>query len=320
MKAAVYNRYGLPEVLEIKEVDRPVPRADQVLVRVRAAAVTSADIRMRKAEPFMVRFFAGLLKPRNNILGMDLAGEIEAVGSEVAFFRQGDLVFGTAGFGPGTYAEYVCLPEDGLLAPKPEGLSFEQAAAIFFGGHTALHFLQKGNIKPGQRVLVYGASGSVGTAAVQLAKHFEAVVTGVCSTANLELVRSLGADRVVDYTREDFSQGKETYDVIFDTVGKSPFSDSVKALSREGYYLRTVHMSPGPILRGLWVNLTTRKKVVGGVAQENMEGLLFLKELAERGRFRPVVDRVYPLEEIVEAHRYVETGHKKGNVVLWIGD
>ncbi len=320
MKAAVYSEYGPPEVLEVKEAGKPTPKDSEVLVKIKAAAVTSADWRLRKADPFMVRFFAGLLKPKNTILGTGLAGEIEATGDGVKLFKCGDPVFGSAGFGSGAYAEYISLPQDGLLAEKPGNLTFEESAAVFFGGHAALHFLRKGGIGNGQKVLIYGASGSVGTFAVQLAKHFGAKVTGVCSTANLEMVKSLGADQVIDYTREDFSRRSETYDIIFDTVGKSPFSGSVRALKPKGYYLRTVHTSPGAVLRGLWVNLTSGKRVIGGVAQEKKEDLLLLKKLAEEGRIRPVIDRVYPLEQIVQAHEYVEKGHKKGNVVVSIAD
>ena len=320
MKAVVYTEYGPPEVLRLVEMDKPEPKDNEILVKVRATAVTSGDCRIRKADPFMVRFFAGLIKPKRPILGIDLAGEIEAKGRDVKLYNPGDRVFGSAGFGPGTYAEYVCLPEKSVLAPKPENLTFEESAGLFFGGHTALHFLRKGNIKKGQRVLIYGASGSVGTFAVQLAKYFGAIVTGVCSSANLELVEALGADKVIDYTREDFTNTGETYDLIFDTVGKSPFSGSIRSLNKNGYYLRTVHMSLSPIMRGLWTTIASSKKVVGGVAAENREDLLFLKELAEKGGIRPVIDRTYPLESIVEAHRYVDKGHKKGNVVITLKD
>lgn len=319
MKAAVYEKYGPPEVLRLTDLAKPEPGPGQVLVKVRAATVTSADCRLRRADPFMVRFFAGLFRPKKPILGMEFAGEIEALGPGTKGFRPGEPVFGFAGDGFGAYAEYICLDGDGLLAPKPENLSFEQAAALFFGGHAALHFLRKGNIGTGKKVLVHGASGGVGTYAVQLAKHFGAKVTGVCGPASQEMVRSLGADRVIDYTREDFTKEGEAYDIVFDTVGKSPFQGSVRSLRENGVYLRTVHMSPGPILRGMWTNLTTSKKVVGGVAAENREDLLLLKQLAEEGEIRPVMDRVFSLEEIAEAHRYVEKGHKKGNVGITVG-
>jgi len=265
----------------------------------------------------MTRFFFGLLKPKINILGVDLSGVIESVGRDVKLFKKGDQVFGsTFDFGVGAYAEYKCLPEDSVLTLKPDNLNFEQAAAVFFGGHTALHFLKKGHIKQGQKVLIYGASGAIGTYAVQLAKHFGAEVTGVCSTTNLKLVKSLGADSVLDYTKEDFTQRAETYDVIFDTVGKSPFSGCVSSLKEKGIYLRSVHMALTPIVKGFWVGVTSSKKVIGGVASEHKQDLVFLKELIEAGKIKPVIDRRYPLEQIVEAHAYVEKGHKKGNVVI----
>ena len=318
MRAAVYTRYGPPEVLQVKEIAKPEPRDNEVLIRVRATAVTSGDVRLRKADPFIARFFTGLLRPKNTIPGFDLAGEIEVVGKDVTTFKAGDQVFGITDFSVGTYAEYICVPEDGVLAPKPEKASFEEAAAIFFGGHTALHFLRKGDIGRGQKVLIYGASGSVGTSAVQLARHFGAEVTGVCSTPNVELVKSLGADKVIDYTVEDFTRSGEAYDIIFDTVGKSSFSGSVRALKEKGYYLRTVHISPGPIIRGLWTTMTSGKKVIGGVAAEKKEDLVFLKELFEVGELKAVIDRIYSLDQVVEAHRYVEQGRKKGNVVITV--
>jgi len=317
MKAIVYTEYGPPEVLQLKEVEKPVPKDNEVLIKIYASTVTSGDVRLRKADPFMTRFFFGLTKPKINILGADLSGVIESAGKDVRLFKKGDHVFGsTFDFGVGAHAEYKCLPENGVLAEKPGNLDFEQAAAVFFGGHTALHFLKKGNIRSGKKVLIYGASGAVGTYAVQLARYFGADVTGVCSTTNIDLVKSLGADSVFDYTKEDFTKSSETYDVIFDTVGKSPFSGCVKLLKEKGFYLRSVHMSPIPIVRGLWVGATSTKKVIGGVASEHKEDLVFLKELIEAEIITPVIDRRYPLEQIVEAHAYVEKGHKKGNVVI----
>ncbi len=318
MKAAVYTKYGPPEVLQIKEVEKPVPKDNEVLIKTHATTVTSGDVRMRKADPFIARFVAGFIRPKNNILGVDLAGVVEGVGKNVKQFNKGDSVFGSTYPTSGCYAEYVCVPEEGVLGAKPTNLTFEQAAAIFFGGHTALHFLREANIQPGQKVLIYGASGSLGTYAVQLAKNFGAEVTGVSSTANLELVKSLGADHAIDYTKEDFTNGDKKYDIIFDTVGKSPFFGSVKSLKEKGRYARSVHMAPAPILKGMWVGLTTSKKVIGGVAHEKVEDLIYLKELCEAGKLKPVIDRTYPLEQIVEAHRYVEKGHKKGNVVIAI--
>ena len=319
MKAIVYTKYGSPEVLQLKEIEKPSPKRNEVLVKIYATVVTSGDVRLRKADPFLVRLFFGLTKPKKPILGVDLSGVIESVGSDVKLFKEGDKVFGSAfDCGLGAYAEYKCLPEDTVLATKPENISYEESAAIFFGGHTALHYLKKGNIEKGHKVLIYGASGAIGTYAVQLAKHFEAHVTGVCSTANLELIKSLGADKVIDYTKEDFTKSGETYDVIFDTVGKSPFSGSVKSLKKNGFYLRAVHILPSAIVQGLWTSMTSSKKVIGGVAVERKEDLIFLKQLVESGKIKPVIDRQYPLEEIVEAHRYVEKGHKKGNVVITV--
>jgi len=319
MKAVVYNKYGSPDVLQLKEVEKPVPKDNEVLIKIFATSVTSGDCRMRKADPFAVRFFNGLTRPQKvTILGNELAGEIEAIGKDVRLFRKGDQVFGQAGMSLGANAEYICLREDAALALKPVNISFEEAATIPFGGNTALHFLKKGNILSNQKVLIYGASGSLGTAAVQLAINFGTEVTGVCSTANVELVKSLGADKVIDYTKEDFTKNGQTYDIIFDTTGKSPFSGCIKSLKQKGIYLRAVHMSISSIIRGLWVSMTTSKKVIGGVASELKENLIFLKDLIDNGRLKPVIDRSYPFEQIAEAHRYVDKGHKKGNVAITV--
>jgi NADPH:quinone reductase-like Zn-dependent oxidoreductase len=300
------------------EVDKPEPGPGDILIKVRATTITSGDIRLRKAQPFLVRFMIGLTKPKKNILGFDVSGEVVSTGKNVTLFKKGQEVFGSAGSKTSTYAEYICVPENEVLATKPENLGHNEAASVFFGGHTALHFLRRGNIKEGYKVLVYGASGSVGTYAVQLAKHYGAFVVGVCSTTNIDLVKSLGADKVIDYIKEDIGKHKDKYDIIFDAVGMSPFSWCVRSLKKEGSYLRAVHMSPVPILRGIWINMTSKKKVIGGVAKEHVDDLLFLRKLLTEGKLRPVVDKSYTLEKIVEAHAYVETGHKKGNVVLAI--
>jgi len=317
MKAIVYTRYGPPDVLHLKEVEKPVPNEHEVLIKIHATSVTSGDCRVRKAEPFAIRFFNGLLKPKKiTILGNELAGEIEHIGKNVNLFRPGDQVFGQAGLSLGANAEYICLREDAALVLKPVNISFEEAATIPFGGNTALHFLRKGNIRSSQKVLIFSASGSLGTAAVQLARNFGAEVTGICSTANVELVKSLGANKVIDYTKEDFTKNGLTYDIIFDTTGKSPFSGCVKSLKQKGIYLRAVHMSLSSIVRGLFTSLTSSKKVIGGIATESKENLSFLKELIEAGKLKPVIDRIYPFEELAEAHRYVEKGHKRGNVAI----
>lgn len=322
MKAIVCTKYGPPDVLQLKEIEKPTIKDNEVLIKIYATTVSSGVAKIRSFEvPIMywplVGIMFGFRKPRRPILGIELAGEIEAVGKDVKLFKKGDAVFGVADtINQGAYAEYISLPEEGLLVIKPFNMTYEEAAAVPVGASTALHFLRKGNIQSGQKVLIYGASGSVGTYAVQLAKYFGAEVTGVCSTANLELVKSLGADKVIDYTKEDFIKSGETYDLIFDTVGKSSFSDCIRSLKQEGVYLLGSVLNMSWYFRGLWTSMTNRKKVIYGISNESHEKLIFLKELIEAGKIKSVIDRCYPLEEIVKAHRYVDKGHKKGNVVI----
>jgi NADPH:quinone reductase-like Zn-dependent oxidoreductase len=315
MKAIVYTKFGPPEV-HLQEVEKPTPKANEVLIKIYATTVVKEDPDMRASPGFN-----GFLKPRHPILGQELAGEIESIGKDVTRFKPGDQVFGFDMFG--AYAEYKCMPEDGALAIKLANMSYEDAASVPNGALTALPFLRdKGKIQSGQTVLIYGASGSVGAAAVQLAKYYGAEVTGVCSTANLEWVKSLGADRVIDYTQEDFTENGKTYDIIFDTVGKRSFSECKGSLTDEGIYLTTVP-TPVIMLQALWPAKSGSKKVKFAAtglrpASEKIKDLVFLTELIETGKIKPVIDRVYPLEKIVEAHRYVEQGHKKGNVVITV--
>lgn len=317
MKAIVYTKYGPPEVLQIKEVEKPTPKDNEVLIKVYATTVSTADCRMRKADPFLVRLYNGLIRPKKvTILGTELSGEIESIGKDVKLFKKGDQVFAaTWVLNFGAYVEYKCLAEDSMIAIKPSNITYEEASAITFGGFTALHFLKKANIQKGQKVLIYGASGCVGTNAVQLAKHFGAEVTGVCSSKNIELIKSIGADKVIDYTKEDFAKNSETYDVIFDTVGKSSFSGCMKALKKEGTYLQAVAM-PGLLIRMRWVSMTSIKKLIGGTASPKTENIMFLKKLIEKGKLKSVIDKTYPFKQIVEAHKYVDKGHKKGSVVI----
>ena len=321
MKAVICTRYGPPEVLQIQEVAKPIPKDNEVLIKVHATSVTAGDIRIRSytyARWFWLpgRFMFGITKPRKTIPGDEIAGEIESVGKDVKIFKKGDHVFGincSFGFGGGN-AEYKCLPEEMGIALKPANISWEEAATIPFGGLTALHFLRRANIKSGQKVLIIGASGGVGIYAVQIAKYFGAEVTGVCSTTNLELVRSLGADKVIDYTKEDFTKTGQTYHAIYDAAIKSSFSRCKDSLKPRGVYLT----DDWPLFQALWTSMVGSKKIIFGIPSksETTKDLIYLKELVEAGEIKSVVDRSYPLEQIVEAHRYVETGHKKGNVAL----
>jgi NADPH:quinone reductase-like Zn-dependent oxidoreductase len=314
MRAVVHDRYGPPEVLRLEDVDRPVAAANEVLVRVHATTVTRTDTHIRQAKPFLWRFFAGLVRPKRKILGVELAGEVEAVGATVTEFRAGDRVFGVSGFG--AHAEFVCLRESGLLAHMPTGLTFEEAAAVCDGGLQGLEALRRGGVGKGTRLVVYGASGSCGTAAVQLARHFGAHVTAVCNTKNIELVRSLGADEVVDYLQQDFTKNGETYDVILDAVGKHSFLRCRGSLKPGGLYVATDRLYN--FLLMLWTSRIGDKKVVFPVSKRTQKDVLFLKELIEAGRYRPVIDRSYRLEDVVEATRYVETLQKTGNIVLTV--
>ena len=315
MRAVVHDRYGPPEVLRIEDVERPVPEKDEVLVRIHATTVNRTDCHVRRAKPFMWRFVAGLLRPKRRVLGMELAGTVEAIGAGVTQFAVGDRVFGLKG--SGANAEFVCVREDGLLAHMPAEATFEQAAAVCDGAYQGLAALRRAHVGQGTRLLVYGASGSCGTAAVQLARHFGAHVTAVCSTKNVELVRALGADEVVDYTQEDFTQNGETYDVILDAVDKTSFRRCRSSLKPGGLYVATDlgRRWQNPFL-ALGTSRVGDRKVVFGVSRPLKEDLLFFKELVEDGKYRPVIDRTYPLEDVVEATRYVETQQKTGNVVL----
>ena len=320
MKAIVYERYGPPEVLELMEVAKPTPKHNEVLIKTHATTVTSADWRVRSLEVplgfrLIVRLLFGISKPKQPILGSELAGVIESIGKDVAKFKVGDQVFAFSDAGMGCHAEYKCMPQEGAVVLKPPSLSYDEAAALSFGGTTALDFLRRGKLHSGEKVLVNGASGGVGTAAVQLAKYFGADVTGVCSTANMELVRSLGARHVIDYTKEDFTQNGETYDVIMDTVGTAPFSRSKDSLKAGGRLLMVLAGLPD-MLRIPWVSVTSSKKVIAGPIAVRAEDLRFLAGLAEAGEFRPVIDRRYPFEQIAQAHSYVDTGRKKGNVII----
>jgi len=317
MRAVVHDRYGPADVLRLVDVPRPVPKDDEVLVRIHATTVNRTDTALRAAEPFFSRFITGLFRPRRKILGSELAGEVAATGSAVTEFEVGDKVFGVNPWRFGTHAEFVCMREGAALAHMPAGVSFEQAAAVCDGAILALGCLRRADLRKGRRVLIYGASGSIGTAGVQLAKYFDADVTAVCNTKNVETVRSLGADAVIDYTREDFTKNGQTYDVIFDAVGKHTFRRCAGSLNRGGFYLATDGWQ-NLVLALVTPRIGAKKVVFPIPPQYRKADVLFLKELIEAGRYRAVIDRCYPLEQVVEATRYVETEQKTGNVVLTV--
>lgn len=321
MKAIVLTKYGSPDGLQLTEVEKPTPKDNEVLIRVRATTVTAGDVEIRTLNfpiwlMLPIRIYVGFIKPRNFILGQELSGDVEAVGKDVTRFKEGDPVFGTTGFRFGAHAEYACLPEAGVLAIKPSNMTYEEAAAVPVAGIEALHFMRKANIHSGEKVLIVGAGGSIGTIGVQLAKYFGAEVTGVDSTGKLDMLRSIGADHTVDYTQEDFTQSGKAYDVIFDVMGKSSFSGSMQSLKPNGRYLIGGNSGPLQTLRGRWVSMTGSKKVIVGAASQKTEDLAVLKELIEAGKMKSVIDRRYPLEQTAEAHGHVETGKKKGNVVI----
>jgi NADPH:quinone reductase-like Zn-dependent oxidoreductase len=331
VKAIVMTRFGPPDVLQLQEVAKPAPRENEVLIRIHATTVFAADCELRGLKfpvvfrPIVrlgVRIFLRRRKERNLILGQEVAGEIEAVGKEVTRFREGDQVFGWTGLRMGGYAEYICLPEKGMLAIKPPNLTYEEAASVPVGGIDAVYYLRMANIRRGERVLINGAGGSIGTLAVQLARHFGAEVTAVDSTEKLEMLRSIGADHVVDYTREDFTKKGETYDVIFDVVGKSPFARSVRSLTPNGRYLiNNARLSK--LIRGPSVARRSSKQVIiwqARTGSQYADSLSFLRKALEEGTIKPIIDRCYPMEQIVEAHRYVDAGHKKGNVVITVAN
>jgi NADPH:quinone reductase-like Zn-dependent oxidoreductase len=330
MKAIVWTQYGPPEVLELREVDKPIPKDNEVLINIHATTVTAGDCEMRSLNMPLVlglpmRMWIGFLKPRGTTIpGTELAGEIEVIGKDVKGFKVGDKVFGGTGMRLGTNAEYICLPvEPGEMgegvAIMPSNMTYEEAATVPFGGRDALHFLRLGHIESGQKILINGAGGSIGTFAVQLAKHYGAEVTAVDSTAKLDMLRSLGADHVIDYTQEDFTQNGEVYDVIFDVVGTVSFSRSAGSIKENGTYLLANPMR-GQMIRGPLTRITSDRKVLTQAASGTMADLVFLRELIEAGKLKTVIDRTYPLEQIVEAHRYVETGAKLGNVVIKVAE
>ncbi len=323
MKAIVWTKYGPPDVLQFKELNKPVPKENEVLIRVHAATVTAGDCELRRFDiPLGLRLFVrimfGIIKPRIKILGQELAGEIESVGKKVKHFKKGDPVFAATEMRMGAYAEYACLPAKSAMALKPVNMSYDEAATVPTGGLNALHFLRKGDIRSGQKILILGAGGSIGTYAVQISKSYGAHITCVDSGNKLEMLLSIGSDQVIDYTKEDFTKNGERYDLIIDVVGKSSFSRNVRSLSKNGHYILGNPKLKWKI-KGRWISLTSHKKIISALASYHQEDLIFLKELIEAGKIKSVIDRKYPLEKTAEAHSYVETGQKMGNVVISIG-
>ena len=329
MKAIIWTKYGTPDGLKLQEVEKPSPEADQVLVKIMAATVTAGDCEMRRLQiplglSFPIRMYAGFLKPKRiSILGQELAGEIEEVGKNVTSFQVGDQVFGTTGFGFGAYAEYICLPgepgdAEGVLAAKPVNLTFEEAAVIPTAGLEALHYLREGKTQPGKKVLIIGGGGSIGTFSIQLAKHFGADVTGVDNTEKLELMRSLGSNQVIDYTKEEYTNSGETYDLIIDMVGRKSVSRRLKLLKQDGIYFLAYARILDVVL-SIWTSLTSSKKLIISSSKQNKEDLNILKGLIDSGELRSIIDRSFPLDQVAEAHRFVESGLKKGNVAISIG-
>jgi NADPH:quinone reductase-like Zn-dependent oxidoreductase len=325
MKAIVCTRYGPPDVLQLQEIAKPTPKDNEVLIRICATTVTAADCELRGLKfplllQFVMRIGFGFRRPRGRVLGQELSGEIEAVGKDVKRFKKGDQVVGWSGLRLGAYAEYTCLPEKGVLAIKPSNLTYEEAAPLAIGGLEAVYFLKRGNIQSGQKVLIIGAGGSIGTFAIQLARYFGADVTGVDSTEKLDMLRSIGADRVIDYTQGDYTKSGASYDVIFDVIGKSSFSGCMRLLKEKGFYLLG-NPRLSQRIQGRWTSMRSSKKVIpyaARAASESIQDFNFLKDLIEAGKIKPVIDRCYPLEQTAEAHRYVDTGNKKGNVVITV--
>lgn len=316
MRSVKYEKYGDPEVLEFQEFKKPFPKDNEVLIKVYSTSVTNADCLMRKADSFVSKIFLGFRKPRKKILGSELSGKIEAIGKDVKRFKVGESVYGFTGFGLGAYSEYKCMPENGSLVSKPQNINYTESVVLVDGASTALFFLRdKGKIKQGDNVLIIGASGSIGSYAVQIAKYFEATVTGVCSTHNIEFVKSIGADTIIDYKQEDFTKGEKTYDIIFDTAAKSSFSKCKRLLNPKGKYLVTM-IKLKPLFQTLWTKLFSSKKVIFAMSINKTHSLEFIKELVEKERLKPIIDKIFPFDKMIDAHKYAENKHNAGNVAV----